>query len=112
MAANPPARRPKSPFDLYCDETKPSLMAMTKEDPTYDVESALARGWNSLDGDKKDEYTRRFESMKHAGAAEKERAGSGQPMAVDEASEDIEMTETATPGADAGGGGFTAVNRG
>ncbi|KUJ19281.1 uncharacterized protein LY89DRAFT_612890, partial [Mollisia scopiformis] len=105
------SRRPKSPFDLYCNETKPSLVAKTKEDPTYDVESALARGWSSLDGDKKDEYTRKFEQMKRGEEFEKEGGPSAaHPATFDEADEDIEMGEdAATPGG-ADAGGFTAVN--
>jgi hypothetical protein len=111
MSAQP--RPPKSPFDLYCNETKPTLVPKTKEDPTYDVETALARGWSGLDGDKKDEYTRKFEQIKRSGEIEKEGGlSSSRPTAFDEGDEDIEMTEDiATPSA-AESGGFTAVNRG
>lgn len=88
-------------------------MAKSKEDPTYDVDSALARGWSSLDGDKKDEYNRKFEQLKRSADVEKDNgASTSRPVAFDEAGEDIEMGEdVATPGG-AEAGGFTAVNRG
>jgi len=90
------------------------LLAKTKEDPTYDVESALARGWSSLDGDKKDEYTRKFEQMKRSADAEKDGGiSASRPATFEEGDEDVEMgDDVATPsGGGAEGGGFTAVNR-
>jgi len=109
-SATPQSRRPKSPFDLYCNETKPTLMAKTKEDPTYDVESALARGWSSLDTDKKEEYSRKFDEMKQI---EKDGTASlSRPTGFDEGDEDIEMTEDVDTPVGVEGGGFTAVNRG
>jgi len=103
------ARRPKSPFDLYCNETKTSLFDKAMRDPTFDMNAALAKGWSSLDGDKKDEYTRRFELMERPSDSEKQ-AGAMRPS--DEGDEDTEMgDDVATPSGGGEGGGFTAVNR-
>ncbi|KAF8849358.1 hypothetical protein BDZ45DRAFT_604499 [Acephala macrosclerotiorum] len=104
-SASAPAPRIKSPFDLYCRDTKESLMARAEEDSSFDVDSALARGWSSLDGDKKDEYTRKFEQLRGV------KVGVIQPYDVGD--DDAEMGEdVATPNGGAAEGGFTAVNRG
>lgn len=104
------SRRTKSPFDLYCNDTKPGMIAKAQEDPSYNVELELARGWGSLDDAKKDDYTKRFEQMKRAGEFEKDGGpGASQPPTLDEADEDIEMGEDDATVGDAGG--FTAVNR-
>lgn len=80
-------------------------MARAEEDSSFDVDSALARGWSSLDGDKKDEYTRKFEQLKVV------KVGVIQPYDVGD--DDVEMGEdVATPNGGAAEGGFTAVNRG
>jgi hypothetical protein len=91
------------------------LAVKEKADPTYDVESALARGWSTLEGDKKDQFTQRFEQIKREGAA----SGSSRPPVVEgennhveERDEDVEMGEDAgTPSGAGDAAGFTAVNK-
>ncbi|CZR61390.1 uncharacterized protein PAC_11286 [Phialocephala subalpina] len=109
----PTQGRMKSPFDLYCRDTKESLMVRTQEDSSFDVDSALARGWSSLDNDKKDEYTRKFELMKGEKVGVIQPGHAGQSGQFDELEEDVEMGEdVAIPNDGAADGGFTAVNRG
>lgn len=88
-------------------------MVRTQEDSSFDVDSALARGWSSLDNDKKDEYTRKFELMKGEKVGVIQPGHAGQSGQFDELEEDVEMGEdVAIPNDGAADGGFTAVNRG
>ncbi len=80
----------------------------------------MARGWSSLDSDKKDQFSQRFEQLKRAAEVEKEvgvGGGGARQTVFDgetrhvEADEDTEMVDdTGTPGG-AEVGGFTAVNK-
>lgn len=86
-------RRPRTAFDLFCNETRPIL----GQEGVENTEQVLATRWATLDNEKKDEYTQRVDQMKRAAEAEKE---------VGNEDEDVEMGDEA-PDA----GGFTAVNR-
>ena len=91
-------------------------------DGSYDIEGDLAKDWHSLDAEKKELFTQRFEQMKRAADLEKEAgapSGAAVPAAVEgeirpaeDADEDTEMADdVGTPAAGAEVGGFTAVNR-
>jgi len=121
----PQARRPKNAFELYCNETRPVLESEHQKeiaDGSYDIEGDLAKDWHSLDAEKKELFTQRFEQMKRAADLEKEAgapSGAAVPAAVEgeirpaeDADEDTEMADdVGTPAAGAEVGGFTAVNR-
>jgi non-histone protein 10 len=117
-------RAPKNAFDLYCKDMRSVLAEKhTKEiaDDSFEIEGALARGWNALDEDGQGEFLRKFEQVKKAAEVEKE-VGAGGGRAGQtlfdggsrNADEDVEMAEEGddvdTPSGE--GGGFTAVNRG
>lgn len=123
-------RKPKSGFDLYCNETRSVLLANNAEAAAgneFDVEKSLAVGWRELDDERKNDFVRRFEQIKKGVASEKTPAaapkqvvvdGESQPAStaptVDDPDEDIEMGEDKpepAPPVEAAGG-FTAVNRG
>ncbi|KAH7348595.1 putative HMG box-containing protein C10F6.08c [Rhexocercosporidium sp. MPI-PUGE-AT-0058] len=119
------ARRPKNVFEYYCNETRPILESEHQNEiaeDKFNMEGVLATGWSSLDSDKKEQFTQRFEQIKKAADLEKESsvpAGATAPVAVGgetknaaEVDEDTEMADdTGTPGGVAEVGGFTAVNR-
>lgn len=88
----------------------------------FNIEGVLATGWSSLDSDKREQFTQRFEQLKRTTDSEKEvnvLAGATVPTVLDgetrpaeDADQDTEMADdTGTPGGTAEVGGFTAVNR-
>jgi non-histone protein 10 len=88
-------------------------------DGSFDVEKALAVGWQDIDEDQRLTFQRRFEELKKAAEPEKASEASraaagadGESKATEEADEDVEMGDDgdSPPAGDAGG--FTAVNRG
>ncbi|KAH7412932.1 putative HMG box-containing protein C10F6.08c [Cadophora sp. MPI-SDFR-AT-0126] len=121
----PQARRPKNAFELYCIETRPILESEHQKeiaDGSYDIEGDLAKDWHSLEAEKKEQFTQRFEQMKRAADLEKEAGvpvgatvpvvADGESRRAEDADEDTEMADdVGTPGAAAEVGGFTAVNR-
>ncbi|KAL2164236.1 hypothetical protein VTH06DRAFT_3452 [Thermothelomyces fergusii] len=50
-------KMPGSAFDLYCDETRPSLQEKAK--PGDDVEEMLSNGWKELSDSQREEYQTR-----------------------------------------------------
>lgn len=88
-------------------------------DGSFDVEKALAVGWQDIDDEQRAEFQKKFEESKKPAEPEKGAEASqpaadveGESKPAEEADEDVEMGdgESAT-GGDVGGG-FTAVNRG
>ncbi|KAH8672059.1 putative HMG box-containing protein C10F6.08c [Tricladium varicosporioides] len=125
-----PPKKPKSAFDIYCNDMRSILAVQNRKaiaDGTFDMDAALARTWQNLADEQRDEFVQRFEQEKKQ-PGEKEpsvqaavprqavfdgesRGGSTVATADDE---DVEMTsdgegKTQPPAA---AGGFTAVNRG
>lgn len=127
-SATPP-RKSKSGFDIYCNETRPVLLANNADAAAGndDLELKLAVGWRELDDERKNDFVRRYEQIKKGAASDKTPTaapkqavfdGESQPAStaptVDDPDEDIEMGEDKpepAPPAEAAGG-FTAVNRG
>lgn len=100
---------------------RPVLTAENRKataDGPFDVEKALAVGWQDLDEDQRAPFQQRFEESKKPAETEK---GSGTSKAVagidgegkptGEADEDVEMADDGESTA-GDAGGFTAVNRG
>lgn len=97
--------RPRSGFDIYCEENRELIIAEQGEDQ---IESALARGWSTMEADRKAEYSAKFEDLRRA--YEAERAARHNPV-----DDDVEMGEdAATPGpataAAPATGGFNPIN--
>ncbi|RDL34324.1 putative HMG box-containing protein C10F6.08c [Venustampulla echinocandica] len=130
--STPPFRKPKSAFDLYCQDLR-SVVAVTNRkglaDGSYDIEEGLARGWRDMNEEQKNEFQSRFDKMKKGAGAEKDTvtAPTAPKQAVtdgesrtdnaagttNDADEDVEMGEDGDePPAAPAEGGFTAVNRG
>ncbi|KAL5322580.1 hypothetical protein ACEPPN_010553 [Leptodophora sp. 'Broadleaf-Isolate-01'] len=118
-------RLPKNVFEFYCNETRPILESEHQKEiaeDNFNIEGVLATGWSSLDSDKREQFTQRFEQLKRTTDSEKEvnvLAGATVPTVLDgetrpaeDADQDTEMADdTGTPGGTAEVGGFTAVNR-
>lgn len=113
----------KNAFEFYCEETKYALAHKNNQgivEHTYNLDDGLARGWASLDAEKKEYYSQQFERMKEADIKrEAEAQVAAQPSVAsameygESTGEDTEMRDGAdTPGGGADAGGFTAVNRG
>lgn len=126
--ANPSSRtsspkRPKNAFDVYCSDLRSVITVKNRKaiaDGSFDVERALAVGWQDMDEEQRGDFQRRFEEMKKAselekgGEASRGAAGyAGESKHAAEADEDVEMGEDGDDGSPPGGdaGGFTAVNR-
>lgn len=102
VSPHPAIVKPKSAFEIYCNETRDSLIDYNRHTEGFDLERALAQGWQTLDEAKKGELQRRFELLKTG-----ENAGNG----VGHADEDVEMDERGTETEVAEEtGGFTAIN--
>jgi non-histone protein 10 len=125
--ANPSSRtsspkRPRNAFEVYCSDMRPVLTVENRKaiaDGSFDVEKALAVGWQDIDEDQRLTFQRRFEESKKAAepekASEASRTAAGadrESKPTEEADEDVEMGDDgdSPPAGDAGG--FTAVNRG
>lgn len=54
-------KKPGSAFDLYCDETRPSLKDDAKEGD--DLEKELSSGWKDLSESRRDEYQSRADQQ-------------------------------------------------
>ncbi|CAG8955484.1 hypothetical protein HYFRA_00010351 [Hymenoscyphus fraxineus] len=123
-------RKPKSAFDIYCNETRSVILASNAEavaQGDFDIDQKLAVGWQKLEEERKAEFQKRFEQIKKGANSEKtpvvapkQAAFDGDSLpastapTVDDPDEDVEMGDDKTepPAPVEGGGGFTAVNRG
>jgi non-histone protein 10 len=108
--------RPRSAFDVYCDEHRPILLAERKDlKDDGEIETILAKGWTTLNTEKRAEYSAKFDQIRKAVEADREpisgarEAGNDAEQSRGEVDEDVEMGDdvgTPIPAA----GGFTAVN--
>lgn len=96
-------KKPGSAFDLYCDETRPSLKDKAKEDD--DIEKELSSQWKELSDSRRDEYQSRadqqmadYEKEKEAYDAKAKEAAEAKANGNDKA----ESTESDQPAATAG----------
>lgn len=124
----PPPRRPKNAFDLYCNEMRPALMLSKRAEiatGTYDLERALAEGWQGLSSQEKAAVQEKFEYSRRILEADRDVAAKtaeydserNTPDHLPSASQpaddqDVEMAEEGVSVAEAGDtdGGFAAVN--
>jgi len=117
-----PPSRPKSGFDIYCQDMRSVLMVKHRQqikDGTYDVDKALAEGWQHIGSDKQEEFYKRFDKEKKKAEAErelaKETAASGAdadtPMKDEGEDEDVQMPDEVEEAEGEADSGFTAVNR-
>jgi non-histone protein 10 len=122
VQADAPPKRPKSAFDLYCNDMRSVITVSNRKaiaDGTFDVERALATGWRDLEEPKREEFSRRFDELKREWEAEK--AGGTDTIKGNdddtetktvEGDEDVEMGEDGDADeANGEGAGFTAVNK-
>ncbi|KAI9782366.1 MAG: hypothetical protein M1839_005239 [Geoglossum umbratile] len=97
---------PSTPYELFCEETRPKLQALHGQDMEFEMEKALTQAWHELDERSRERYEESTEELRRqagvAGAAASSPAGGR--------SEDVEM-EGVEENGEGAGGGFTAVNR-
>lgn len=105
-SATPPPGKPKSAFDLYCQEMRSVLIVDNRkamQEGTWDPDRALAQGWQNMNEGQRAAFQARYENLKNG---EKE-VGNGSRAA----DEDVEMGDGDETEVEKEGGGFTAVNR-
>jgi hypothetical protein len=89
-------KKPGSAFDLYCDETRPSVKDKAKEGEADNVEEELSRGWKDLPDTQRDEYQSRADDR----MAEYEKQKDEHDVAVKEAQEAQEAADAEAADAD------------
>ncbi|KAK4239620.1 Non-histone protein 10 [Achaetomium macrosporum] len=100
-----PPKKPGNAFDLYCDETRPSLKDKAKEGGT-NMEEELSRRWKDLPDSQRDEYQaladrQMAEYEKEKDAYDAEAKASSDSAKTDEGNGKAESTESERPaGAD------------
>lgn len=124
--ANPSSRtaspkRVRNAFEVYCSDMRPILTVDNRKaiaDGSFDVEKALAVGWQDIDEDQRAAFQRRYEESKKLAEPEKGSEASktaagidGESKPAEEGDEDVEMADDGESAA-GDAGGFTAVNRG
>jgi hypothetical protein len=102
-------KKPGNAFDLYCDETRPSLKEKSEDgEDTINEEEELSRRWKDLPEGQRDEYQARAEGQMADYEKEKEAYDDAKTKrAEDEAKADsaanAEATESEQPAAEAEG---------